>query len=298
MKAIMLAAQGIACGSRDIMVAGGMESMSKVPMTVDRESPIYGNRLVKDGILNDGLTDAYTPGMHMGICGEDTATTLSISREAQDEYTKRSYTLSAKAYESGVLSGELVSVATPTRKDPSLVVSEDNEYRNVKFDKISSLRTVFAKDGTITAANSSKISDGAAACVLMDSATAAKLGLTPLARIVSMADSAGAPIKFPIAPVRAMELAMEYAGITVADLARVEVNEAFAVVALACQQLLSIPDEIYNPNGGAVSLGHPIGASGARLVGTMAHTMEKGQLGLTGICNGGGGASAVLIEKL
>ncbi|XP_063678396.1 acetyl-CoA acetyltransferase, mitochondrial-like [Bolinopsis microptera] len=297
MKSIMLAAQSIACGARDIMVAGGMESMSNVPMFENRTAPVYGNRVVKDGILHDGLTDAYTPGLHMGHCGEDTASTMSISRDTQDEYTVRSYNTAAAAYQSGVLRAEIVSVPTPNRKNPDLTVTDDTEYANVKFDKIPTLRTVFDKAGTITAANSSKLSDGAAACVLMSRDMADKLGVEPLAKILTMADSAGPPIKFPIAPVRAMELCLENLGISVEDLQRVEVNEAFAVVAVACQQMLNIPSEIYNPNGGAISLGHPIGASGARLIGTMAHTMKSGDKGLTGICNGGGGASAVIIEK-
>ncbi|KAL5253076.1 hypothetical protein ACHWQZ_G015738 [Mnemiopsis leidyi] len=297
MKSVMLAAQSIACGAREVMVAGGMESMSNVPMFESRSSPIYGNRVVKDGILHDGLTDAYTPGLHMGHCGEDTASCMSISRDTQDEYTVRSYNTAAAAYQSGVLRPELVPVPTPNKKNPDLTVTDDNEYGNVKFDKIPTLRPVFDKTGTITAANSSKISDGAAACVLMSRDMAEKLGVEPLARILTMADSAGPPIKFPIAPVRAMEICLENLGITVEDLQRVEVNEAFAVVAIACQQLLNIPLEIYNPNGGAISLGHPIGASGARLIGTMAHTMKSGDKGLTGICNGGGGASAVIIEK-
>merc|ERR1712003_557353 len=179
----MLAAQSIACGARDIMVAGGMESMSNVPIFESRSSPIYGNRTVKDGILYDGLTDAYTPGVHMGHCGEDTASTMSISRDAQDEYTVRSYTTAAAAYQSGVLRAELVPVSTPNKKNPDLAVTDDTEFGNVKFDKIPTLRTVFDKSGTITAANSSKISDGAAACVLMSRDTAERLGVEPLARI-------------------------------------------------------------------------------------------------------------------
>lgn len=298
MKSIMLAAQTIACGARDIMVAGGMESMSNVPMYESRSLPIYGNRSLKDGILNDGLTDAYTPGMHMGHCGEDTAAAMNISRDLQDKYTVRSYNLAAEAYKNSVLSSELVTVPTPNKKNPDLALSHDAEYSNVKFDKIPTLRPVFDKSGTITAANSSKISDGAAACVLMSAETAEKLGVQPLARILTMADSAGAPIKFPIAPVKAMELCLANLGITMEDIQRVEVNEAFAVVAVACQMMLNIPDEIYNPLGGAISIGHPIGASGARLVATMAHTMKPGEKGLTGICNGGGGASALIIEKL
>lgn len=298
MKSIMLAAQSIACGSRDIMAAGGMESMSNVPMYEARSSPVYGNRTIKDGILFDGLSDAYTPGLHMGNCGEDTAASMGISREAQDEYTVRSYTTAAESYKGGVLSAELISVPTPSRKHPGLTLSVDEEFGNVKFDRIPSLRTVFAKDGTITAANSSKLSDGAAVCILMSAECAQRMGLQPLARILTMADSAGEPIKFPTAPVPAMRMCLENLGISIEEVQRVEVNEAFAVVALACQELLHIPIEVYNPNGGAISLGHPIGASGARLVGTMAHTMQPGDKGLTGICNGGGGASALIIEKM
>jgi len=298
MKAVMMAAQNIACGGRDIMIAGGMENMSRVPMFEDRAQGPYGHRTVRDGILSDGLMDAYTKDMHMGHCGEDTASTMGITRADQDAYCLMSYERAVSAYARSLLDSELVSVPVPSRKDPGAVMSVDSEFTNVKVEKVPSLRTVFDKNGTITAANSSKISDGAAACVVMSADKAAELGLKPLARILTMSDTAGEPIKFPIAPVKAMEAAMANLGLTIADIDRVEINEAFAVVAVACQQMLNIPDEIYNPNGGAISLGHPIGASGARLVGTMAHTMQPGQKGLTGICNGGGGASAMIIEKL
>ncbi|XP_007541023.1 acetyl-CoA acetyltransferase, mitochondrial isoform X1 [Poecilia latipinna] len=298
MKSIMLAAQSLMCGHQDVMVAGGMESMSNVPYVMAREAPPYGGVRMEDLIVKDGLTDVYNK-FHMGNCAENTAKQCKISREEQDAYAISSYSRSKAAHESGVLAKEIVPVSIPQRGKPDVVVSEDEEWRRVDFSKVPKLKAVFQKEnGTVTAANASTLNDGAAALVLMTADAAKRLKVTPLARIVSFADAAVAPIDFPIAPAYAVPKVLDAAGLKKEDIAMWEINEAFSVVVLANIKMLDIDPAKVNVNGGAVSLGHPIGMSGARIVGHMVHNLKSGQYGLAGICNGGGGASSILIQKL
>uniref|UniRef100_A0A7N6FB01 acetyl-CoA C-acetyltransferase n=1 Tax=Anabas testudineus TaxID=64144 RepID=A0A7N6FB01_ANATE len=292
MKSIMLAAQSLMCGHQDVMVAGGMESMSNVPYVMARETPAYGGVRIEDLIVKDGLTDVYNK-FHMGNCAENTAKNYNITREEQDAYAISSYSRSKVAYESGVLAKEIVPVSIPQRGTliPSRVVLVD-------FSKVPKLKAVFQKEnGTVTAANASTLNDGAAALVLMTTDAAKRLNVTPLARIVSFADAAVAPIDFPIAPAYAVPKVLDAAGLKKDDITMWEINEAFSVVVLANMKMLDIDPAKVNVNGGAVSLGHPIGMSGARIVGHMVHNLKSGQYGLAGICNGGGGASSVLIQK-
>ncbi|KAK5620384.1 hypothetical protein CRENBAI_024767 [Crenichthys baileyi] len=298
MKSIMMAAQSLMCGHQDVMVAGGMESMSNVPYVMAREAPPYGGVRMEDLIVKDGLTDVYNK-FHMGCCAENTAKNCKISREEQDAYAISSYSRSKAAHESGVLAKEIVSVSISQRGKPDVVVSEDEEWRRVDFSKVPKLKAVFQKEnGTVTAANASTLNDGAAALVLMTADAAKRLNVTPLARIASFADAAVAPIDFPIAPAYAVPKVLDAAGLKKEDIAMWEINEAFSVVVLANIKMLDIDPAKVNVNGGAVSLGHPIGMSGARIVGHMVHNLKSGQYGLAGICNGGGGASSILIQKL
>lgn len=297
MKSVMLAAQSIMCGHQSAMIAGGMESMSNVPFYLARGETTYGGVQLADGIVLDGLTDVYNR-FHMGNCGEATAKKCNISRDAQDEYAINSYKKSAVAWKNNVFKDELVPITVKTRKGDVLVV-EDEEYKKVNFEKFSSLRTVFQKDnGTITAANASSLSDGAAAMLLVNEEYLKKFSLKPLARIVGFADAATDPIDFPLAPIYATQKLFKQTGLTQADIDLFEINEAFSVVVLANIMKLGLDAAKVNVNGGGVSLGHPIGASGARITGTLAHQLKKGQKGLASICNGGGGASAIIIEKL
>ncbi|XP_077976882.1 acetyl-CoA acetyltransferase, mitochondrial-like [Glandiceps talaboti] len=298
MKSIMMAAQSLMCGHQDVMVAGGMESMSNVPFMMNRNAPAYGGHKLEDGIVRDGLTDVYNK-IHMGNCAENTAKKMNIGREEQDQYAINSYKNSQKAAESGIFDKEIVPVSIPQRKGPEVVIKEDEEYKKVNFAKFPALKTVFQKDGgTVTAANASTLNDGAAALVLMTAQAAERLGVTPLARIVGFADAAIAPIDFPIAPAYAMPKVLEQTGVKQDDVAMFEINEAFSVVVLANIKMLGIDPDKVNIHGGAVSIGHPIGMSGARITGHMVHNLKPGEKGLAGICNGGGGASAILIEKL
>lgn len=298
MKSVMLAAQSLMCGHQDVMVAGGMESMSNVPYVMAREAPPYGGLMLEDLIVKDGLTDVYNK-IHMGSCGENTAKKFSISREEQDTYAISSYTRSKTAWDQKKISDEIVPVTIAQKGKPDFVVAEDEEYKRVDFSKFPKLKPVFQKDnGTITAANASKLNDGAAALVLMTAEAAKRLNVTPLARILAFADAAVDPIDFPIAPAYAVPKLLKTTGLKKDDIAMWEINEAFSVVALVNIKMLEIDPQKVNINGGAVSLGHPIGMSGARIVGHMAHTLKQGQYGFAGICNGGGGASAVLIQKL
>ncbi|XP_038059007.1 acetyl-CoA acetyltransferase, mitochondrial-like [Patiria miniata] len=298
MKAIMMAAQSLMCGHQDVMVAGGMESMSNVPFLMPRTEPTYGGQRIEDAIVKDGLWDVYNK-IHMGNCGEDTAKKLDISKAEQDEYAMGSYKKSQAAGASGVFQKEIIPVNVPQKRGkPDVVVSEDEECSRVNFDKFTSLKAVFEKDGTITAANASTLNDGAAAMVLMTSQAAERLGVKPLARILGFADAAVAPIEFPLAPAYAMPKVLEQTGVKMEDISMFEINEAFSVVVLANIKLLGLDASKVNINGGAVSLGHPIGMSGARITGHMVHNLKPGEKGLAGICNGGGGASAILIEKL
>eukprot|EP00794_Sanderia_malayensis_P000173 gene173-786_t len=298
MKAVMMATQSIATGCQDVMVAGGMESMSNVPNYVSRDVPAYGGFQVHDGILYDGLTDVYNK-FHMGMCGENTADKKNISREMQDEYAISSYKRSADAWKNGVFANEVVPVSVPQKRGkPDLVVSEDEEFRKANFDKFPSLRAAFKKDGTVTAANASTLNDGAAALVLMTAQAANSMNLKPLAKVIAIGDAAMAPIDFPLAPTDAMIKVLKSAGLAAGEMEMIEINEAFSVVALANIQDLNLDPSKVNIHGGAVSLGHPIGMSGARIVGHMAHCLSPGSFGLASICNGGGGASAMIIQKL
>ncbi|KAM5182362.1 acetyl-CoA acetyltransferase, mitochondrial [Mantella aurantiaca] len=298
MKSVMLAAQSLMCGHQEVMVAGGMESMSNVPYCMSRGATPYGGVKLEDLIVKDGLTDVYNK-FHMGNCAENTAKKLNIGREDQDNFAISSYTRSKAAWESGLLASEITPVTISQKGKPDIVVKEDEEYKRVDFSKFSKLKTVFQKEnGTVTAANASTLNDGAAALVLMTSEAAKRLNVTPLARILAFADSAVDPIDFPIAPAYAVPKVLAAAGVNKNDVAMWEINEAFSVVVLANIKMLDIDPARVNINGGAVSLGHPIGMSGARIVGHMAHALKKGEFGVAGICNGGGGASAILIEKL
>lgn len=297
MKSVMMAAQSIMCGSQEVMVAGGMESMSNAPYYLKRGQTPYGKVELLDAVVYDGLTDAYGK-YHMGICGENTAKKFNIGREAQDEYAIRSYKLTRQAAESGVFKQEIVPVQIPQKKGDPVTVSEDEEYKKVNFDKVPGLKAVFQKDGTITAANASTLNDGAGAIVLMSAKAADRFGVKPLARILAFADAAVEPIDFPIAPAYAIPKVLEAANVKADDIAMWEINEAFSVVVLANIEMLKLDINKVNIHGGAVSLGHPIGMSGNRITTHMVHNLKPGEKGLAGICNGGGGASAILIERL
>lgn len=299
MKSIMLAAQGLMCGHQEVMVAGGMESMSNVPFYMKRGDTGYGGVTLQDGIVYDGLTDVYNK-IHMGNCGENTAKNLGITRKDQDEYAIQSYQRSAEAYKSGAIKEELVPVNVPQKKGkPDLVVSEDEEYKRVNFEKFGKLPTVFQREGgTVTAGNASTLNDGAAACVLMTREASERLGVKPIARVVGFYDAETEPIDFPIAPVFAIPKLLEHCGVKQDEVSMWEINEAFSVVALACQKMLKLDMNKLNIHGGAVSLGHPIGMSGARLVNHLVYALKPGEKGVAAICNGGGGASSIMIEKL
>jgi len=299
MKSIMQAAQSLQLGQNRVMVAGGMESMSNVPYYMARGDTPYGGVPLKDGLVADGLTDVYNK-FHMGNCGENTAKKLGITREEQDEYGMNSYKKAAAAYEQGSIKDELVEVEVKGKRGkPSTFVTEDEEFRKVNFDKFAKLSTVFQKEGgTVTAGNASTLSDGAAATILMTAEAAAELGCKPLARIVGYADGATDPIDFPIAPKFATEKLLKQTGMSAADVHLWEINEAFSVVVLANMKLDGLDPAKVNIHGGAVSLGHPLGASGTRIVNHLVFALQPGQKGVASICNGGGGASAIMIEKL
>ena len=300
-KAIMFGAQSIMLGLTDVVVAGGMENMSQIPYYVPgaRWGYKYGDGQLVDGLAKDGLTDVYNQ-CAMGVCADATATKYEISREQQDEFAMLSYRRSAESTSNGAFKAEIVPVEVPQRKGDPLVIAEDEEYTRVNFDKIPGLRPVFTKDGTVTAANASTINDGAAALVLVSEDAMQRLGLKPLARIVSFADAAQEPEWFTVAPTKAAPKALERAGLKLEDIDYFEVNEAFAVVTLAFNKVLKVPVDRVNVLGGAVSIGHPLGASGARIITTLANVLQQknGRYGLAAICNGGGGASAMIIEKM
>lgn len=299
-KATMLGAMSIALGENDVVMVGGMESMSNVPYYVEKARTGYkfGHGQLTDGMIKDGLWDVYND-YHMGNAAEKCATDCNISREDQDNYAIKSYERTAAAHEAGYLSKEIVPVTIKTRKG-EVVVSEDEEFRNVKFEKIPALRPAFQKEGTVTAANASTLNDGAAAMVLMSKEKADELGIKPIAKIVSFADAAQEPENFTTAPTPAVQKAVQKAGITLDQVDYFELNEAFSVVAIANQQMMNIPDEKINVFGGAVSMGHPLGCSGARIIVTLLNVMahKGGKYGAVGICNGGGGASAMVVEYL
>lgn len=299
MKAIALGMQSIQLGYADIVVAGGMENMSLTPhyLPNSRSGYRYGNFQAIDGIVHDGLTDVYSNGL-MGVCAETCASEHEFSREDQDNFAIESYKRSADAWANGRFNDEVAPVTIQTRKG-DVVISEDEEYKNVRFEKIPELRPVFKKDGSVTAANASTINDGAAAVILVSGEKLKELGLTPLAKITGVADAEQAPEWFTTAPALALPIAAQRAGVKVEELDVVELNEAFAVVGLANMKLLNLDPSKVNVNGGAVSLGHPLGASGARIVVTLINALKQqnGKFGGAGICNGGGGASAMIIEN-
>ena len=301
MKSISLAAQSILLGDNDVVVAGGMENMSMVPYYLPNARTGYrlGDGKLVDGLVSDGLTDVYN-NYHMGNAAELCAKECNFSREDQDNYAIESYKRSAKAWESGKFNDEVVSVEIPQRKGDSILFSKDEEYTNVNFEKLTQLRPVFQKEGTVTAANASTLNDGASALVLMSKEKAQELGIKPLAKIVSYADAAHAPEWFTTAPSLALPKALKKANLSTENIDFFELNEAFSVVALANNQKMNLNPKKVNVNGGAVSLGHPLGSSGSRIVVTLIHVLKQnnGKLGAAAICNGGGGASALVIENM
>ncbi|CAJ0581484.1 unnamed protein product, partial [Mesorhabditis spiculigera] len=296
LKAIILGAQQIQTGHQDVVVAGGMESMSLVPYYVPRGEIPYGGLQMIDGIVKDGLTDAYNH-CHMGNCGEKTSKERQITREDQDDYAIGSYKKSAEAWKNGSISSEVVPVEIKGKKG-TVVVDKDEEFSKVNFDKFKGLRTVFQKDGTITAANASTLNDGAASVVIVSEDALKKHNLKPLAKILSYGDAARDPLDFAIAPPLLVPKLLKNAGLSLNDIDHWEVNEAFSVVVLAFIKELGLDPAKVNPHGGAVSLGHPIGMSGARLIVHMTHALKSGQKGFAAICNGGGGSSGMVIQMI
>ncbi|MCL6462322.1 MAG: acetyl-CoA C-acyltransferase [Flavobacterium micromati] len=300
MKAVMLGAQAIQCGDAEIVVAGGMENMSLIPHYLNlRNGTKFGPATMIDGMQKDGLTDAYDNSA-MGVCADLCATEYKFSREDQDNYAIQSYERSAKAWSDGKFDNEVVPVAVPQRKGDPIMVTKDEEFTNVKLDKIPSLNPVFTKDGTVTAANASTINDGAAAVILMTEEKAIALGLKPLAYIKGYADAAQEPKWFTTSPSKALPKALDKAGLKITDVDYFEFNEAFAVVGLANSKILGLDNNKVNVNGGAVSLGHPLGCSGVRIIVTLLNVLEQNnaKIGAAAICNGGGGASAIVIERM
>ena len=301
MKSIMLAAQTIMCGDNNVVIAGGMENMSSVPhyFQQGRTGQKLGDMKLIDGMVKDGLTDVYSR-THMGLCAETCAKEMKISREEQDTFAIDSYNKSAKSWQEKRFSEEIIPVEVPQRRGDTIIVSEDEEYKNVRMEKIPNLRPVFDKEGTITAANASTLNDGASALVLMSAEKAKELNIKPLAKIISYADAAQEPEWFTTAPAKALPIALSKAGISKNDVDYFELNEAFSVVGLANIKMLDINADKVNVNGGAVSLGHPLGNSGSRIIVTLLNVLQQnnGKIGAAGICNGGGGASAIVIEKI
>lgn len=301
MKTVMFGAQSIMLGINDLVVAGGMESMSNIPYYVPkaRFGYKYGHGQMLDGLMHDGLWEVYN-NFPMGSCADNTAKEMNISREAQDEYAINSYKRTEAATEAGKFKDEIIPVEIPQRKGDPVIMDTDEEYKNVRFDKIPGLRPVFNKDGTVTAANASTINDGASALILVSKKKMEALGLKPIAKIRGFADAAQEPIWFTTAPAEAIPRAMKHAGVEASDVDYYEINEAFSVVALANIQKLGLDGDKVNVNGGAVAMGHPLGTSGARIITTLNSVLHQnsGTIGVAGICNGGGGASAIVIEKL
>jgi acetyl-CoA C-acetyltransferase len=301
MKAIMLAAQSIALGNNEIVVAGGTESMSNVPYYLDKARNGYrlGHQQAIDGLIKDGLWDVYND-YHMGSAAELCAASCHISREEQDAFAISSYQRAQSALQRGAFKEEIVPVEVVDRKGNSIYIEEDEEINSVKFDKIPTLKPVFKKEGTVTAANASTLNDGAAALLLMSKNKAEELGIRPIARILGYADAQQDPEWFTTAPAKAIPRALKNAGVNADAVDFYEINEAFSVVSIANNQALSLNPEKVNVNGGAVSLGHPLGASGARIVITLLSVLkqQQGKIGVAGICNGGGGASAIVVERL
>jgi len=300
MKAIMFGAQSILAGDNHIVVAGGMENMSQTPHYIDgRNGTKFGNITMLDGITKDGLLDVYSK-VPMGNCAELCATKYEITREQQDEFAINSYKRAAAAWQAGRFNDEVVGVSVPQRKGDPIVITEDEEYKNVFLDKIPGLRPAFDKDGTITAANASTLNDGASALILASEEAVAKYGLKPLAKIVSYADAAQEPEWFTTAPSLAVPKALEKANLSIANIDYWELNQAFSVLGLANMKILGLDPAKVDVNGGAVALGHPLGNSGSRVIVTLLHVLKQNnaKLGAAAICNGGGGASAMVIESL
>lgn len=301
MKAVMLGAQSIMLGQNDVVLAGGMESMSNIPFYLlkARTGYKYGNGELVDGLQFDGLTDVYNH-CAMGVCADNTAKEMNISRQDQDAYAINSYKRSAASWAAGKFKDEIVSVEVIDRKGNKTLFAEDEEYKNVSFDKIPGLKPVFGKEGTVTAANASTLNDGASALLLMSKEKAQELGLKPIAKIRGFADAAQDPMWFTTAPALAIPKAIKMAGLSAKDVNYYEVNEAFSAVAIANNIKLGLDPEKVNVNGGAVALGHPLGSSGSRITATLINVLKqnKSSIGVAGICNGGGGASAIVIESL
>ncbi len=301
MKSIMLAAQTIMCGDNEVVVAGGMENMSNTPhyLADGRNGKKLGDIKISDGMVKDGLTDVYSK-VHMGVCAEICAKDMKFSRQEQDDFAIESYNRSRKSWEEGRFQDEIVTVEVPQRRGDALIISEDEEYKNVKMEKIPNLRPVFDKEGTITAANASTLNDGASALILMSAEKAEKLNITPIAKIKSYADASQEPEWFTTAPSKALPIAISKAGLKKDDIDYYELNEAFSVVGLANIKLLNLDPKKVNVNGGAVSIGHPLGSSGSRIIVTLLNVLKQnnGKIGAAGICNGGGGASAMVIELI
>lgn len=300
MKSIMLAAQTIALGDAEIVVAGGMENMSAIPHYQHaRTGSKFGPIIIEDGMQKDGLVDAYDK-VAMGVCADECASTYEFTREEQDNYAIQSYKRSAEAWNNGKFSDEVVPVKIPQKRGEPIIFSEDEEYKNVKMEKIAALRPAFTKEGTVTAANASTINDGGAALVLMSLEKAKALNLQPLAKIKSYADAAHEPKWFTTAPAKALPKALAKVNLSIKDVDYFELNEAFSVVGLANMKLLNITDNIVNVNGGAVSLGHPLGVSGARIIIALTSILKQNnaKIGAAAICNGGGGASAMILERI
>ena len=301
MKSIMIGAQTILCGDNEVVIVGGMENMSAVPhyLTNSRNGQKLGDIKALDGLVKDGLTDVYNK-KHMGLCAETCAKEMNFSREEQDNFAIESYKRSALAWQENKFSNEIVNVEVPQRRGDNLIISEDEEYKKVILEKIPNLRPVFSKEGTITAANASTINDGASALILMSLEKANELNLKPLAKIISYSDSAHEPEWFTTAPSSAVEKALEKGKLEKSDVDYFELNEAFSVVGLANMKLLGINSSNVNVNGGAVSLGHPLGSSGSRIIVTLINVLKQnsGKIGVAGICNGGGGASAMVIQAM
>ncbi len=301
MKAVMLAAQSIKAGDQDIIVAGGMENMSAVPHYYNARNAVkLGDVKMQDGMLVDGLTDVYSK-VHMGVCAEKCAAEYQFSREDQDQFAIQSYKRSAEAWANGKFKDEIVPVEIPQRKGEPIIFSEDEEYKNVNFDRISTLPTVFQKEnGTVTAANASTLNDGASALVLMSKEKMEDLGLKPLAKIVSYADAAHEPEWFTTAPAKALPIALKKANLEISEIDFFEFIESFSVVGLANNKILGLDDSKVNVNGGAVSIGHPLGSSGSRIIVTLINVLKQNnaKYGAAAICNGGGGASAIVIENV
>lgn len=301
MKAVTMAAQAIKAGDADVIVAGGMENMSLVPHYYNaRVATKLGDIKMLDGMVLDGLTDVYNK-VHMGVCAEKCAADYNITREDQDNFAIESYKRSARAWSEGKFNEEIVPVSIPQRKGEPVIFAEDEEYKAVNFDRISTLPTVFKKEeGTVTAANASTLNDGASALILVSKEKMEELGLKPLAKIVSYADAAQEPENFTTAPAKALPIALKKAGLEISDIDFFEFNEAFSVVGLANNKILGLDAAKVNVNGGAVALGHPLGSSGSRIIVTLINVLKQNnaKYGAAAICNGGGGASAIVIENI